>query len=136
MNVTVKFYKTIQNILIFFFIWALFRRAMIIGGGAFIDEFSAALAFGLITAFTPNILKFFKLPVNIGSTLLITLIVTFLYLFIQISILNYINLTGQSINFGIELIGPINLEDKTYALVLLSILLSLMSVTMDYLKKK
>lgn len=131
-----KVYKTILNILIFFFVWSIFRKAMIIGGGVFIDEFSAALIFGILTAFTPNVLKFFKLPVNGGSTLLITLILTFLYLFLQISVLNFMNLTGQSINLGIDLIGSIELQDKTYALVVLSVTLSALSVLMDYLKKK
>jgi len=131
-----KVQRTIQNIFIFFFVWAIFRKSVLIGGGLFIDELGVALIFGLITAFTPNILKFFKLPVNLGSTFLITLIFTFLYLFLQISVFNLINLTGQNINIGVDLIGEIELDDKTYALVILSILLSSFSVLMDFLRKK
>ncbi len=131
-----KVQKTIQNILIFFFVWAIFRKTVIIGGGIFIDELSVALVFGLIAAFTNNVLKFFKLSVNLGSTFLITLILTFLYLFLQMSVFNVINLTGQGINLGIELLGEIQIQDKTYALVLLTILLSSLSVLMEYLKKK
>jgi len=131
-----KVQKTIQNLLIFFFVWAIFRKTVIIGGGIFIDELSVALVFGLIAAFTNNVLKFFKLSVNLGSTFLITLILTFLYLFLQMSVFNVINLTGQGINLGIELLGEIQIQDKTYALVLLTILLSSLSVLMEYLKKK
>ena len=131
-----KVQKTIQNVLIFFFVWAIFRKTVIIGGGIFIDELSVALVFGLIAAFTNNVLKFFKLSVNLGSTFLITLILTFLYLFLQMSVFNVINLTGQGINLGIELLGEIQIQDKTYALVLLTILLSSLSVLMEYLKKK
>lgn len=131
-----KVYRAILNILIFFFVWSIFRKTMLIGGGLFIDEFGVALIFGIITAFTPNVLKFFKLPVNGGSTFLITLILTFIYLFFQISVFNVIILTGQSINLGIDLVGSIVLEDKTYALVLISVLLSVISTLLDFLKKK
>jgi len=131
-----KVQKTIQNVLIFFFVWAIVRKSIIVGGGLFIDELGAAIIFGLIAAFTNNVLKFFKLPVNLGSTLLITIILTFLYLFIQISIFSVMNLTGQGINLGIDLIGEIQIQDKTYALVLLTMLLSSLSVLMEYLKKK
>lgn len=131
-----KVQKTIQNILIFFFVWAIVRKSIIIGGGVFVDELGAALIFGLIAAFTNNVLKFFKLPVNLGSTLLITIILTFIYLFLQISVFNIINLTGQGINLGIDLIGEVEIQDKTYALVLITMLLSLLSVLMEYLRKK
>ncbi len=131
-----KVQKTIQNILIFFFVWAIVRKSIIIGGGVFVDELGAALVFGLIAAFTNNVLKFFKLPVNLGSTLLITIILTFIYLFLQISVFNIINLTGQGINLGIDLIGEVEIQDKTYALVLITMLLSLLSVLMEYLRKK
>lgn len=131
-----KIQRIIQNILVFFFIWAIFRKSVLIGGGLFVDELGAAVIFGVITAFTPNILKFFKLPVNGGSTFLITLILTFLYLFLQFSVFNVINLTRQSINLGIDFIGEIPLDDKTYALVILSIMLSVLSVLMDFLRKK
>jgi hypothetical protein len=131
-----KVYRIVLNILIFFFVWAIFEKSILIGGGQFVDKLGAALVFGLITAFVPNILKFFKLPVNTGSTFLITLILTFLYLFIQLSVFNTMNLTGQSVNLGIDLIGQIQIQDKTNALVLLSLLLSSLSVGIDFLKKK
>lgn len=131
-----KIQRIVQNILVFFFVWAIFRKSVLIGGGQFVDELGAAIVFGIITAFTPNILKFFKLPVNGGSTFLITLILTFLYLFLQFSVFNVINLTRQSLNLGIDIIGEISLDDKTYALVILSILLSVLSVIMDFLRKK
>lgn len=131
-----KVQRAIQSILIFFFVWAIFRKSMIIGGGLFVDEFAVALIFGIICAFTPNFLKFFKLPVNTGSTFLITVILTFLYLFFQFSVFNVINLTGQSINLGFDFLGELVIQDKTYALVSMSLMLSLLSVLMDFLRKK
>lgn len=131
-----RVYKIIQNLLIFFFVWAIFRKSLLIGGGQFIDELTAAIIFGVLISFTPNLLKFFKLPVNWGSTFLITLIVTFLYLFIQFSVFNNINLTGQNLLLGIDFLGEVSVADKTYALVMLSSMLSIISTLMEYLKKK
>ncbi|CAG1022574.1 hypothetical protein DOJK_01760 [Patescibacteria group bacterium] len=131
-----KIYLIVQNILVFFFVWAIFRKTLIIGGSLFVDEFMVALLYGLLIAFTPNLLKFFKLPVNFGSLFLITLIISFLYFFVEISVLNIINLTGQNLNLGLDFVGTIVLEDKTYALVLLSVITSLLSVSMELLKKK
>lgn len=130
-----KLNVVIQNFLVLFFAFAFLGDSIIVGSGMFIDKFYMAIFYGVIIALTPNILKFFKLPVNLGSLFLISLIVTFIFLFLMISVFNSVNLTGRPINSGIELLNSLQLKDESFALVIISLVVSLGSIFMAYLKK-
>jgi uncharacterized membrane protein YvlD (DUF360 family) len=95
-------YSTIINALLFYFFISVFNGIQI--GGAnnnLLTNILAGLIFGALIASIPILLKFFKLPVNSGSTFLLALIIVFIFLFLlQQQVANLGSIENTVINFG------------------------------------
>jgi hypothetical protein len=130
-------FSILLNMLIFFFLVGIFGSAIsVIGGSSVINKVIVGLIFGIFMMLIPNVLKFFKLPVNGASLLLMGVIVSFVFYFVSIYILSIISVTGSSIDLGIAFFEPILLQDRTVALVFLSLVSAGFSVGMDILSKR
>lgn len=129
-------YVTLRNMMLFFFLVVVFGGALRINNGRVLDEIIVALVFGIFMSLIPNILKFFKLPVNPGSLILMGVIVSFVFFFVGLYLFSFINITGQSIVLGISFIDPIVLPDKTFTLVILSVVAAVFSIGLELMSQK
>ena len=129
-------YVLIRNMLLFFFLVVVFSGPLLIRNGTFLDKLLVGLLFGLFMMLIPNILKFFKLPVNSGSLILMGVIVAFVFYFVALYVFNFITVVGGSVDLGLGFIEPIKLQDKTVALVFLSLVSALASIGLEILGKK
>lgn len=132
-----QLFSVLLNLLIFFFLIGIFGSAIsVVGGNTVLNKVLVGLLFGVFMMLVPNILKFFKLPVNGGSQLLMGILVSFVFYFLSLYILNFIMITGSRIDLGLSFIQPIVLQDRTVALVFFSLVSAVFSVGMDVLSKK
>ncbi len=131
-------YVLIRNMLLFFFLVVVFSGPLLIRNGTFLDKLLVGLLFGLFMMLIPNVLKFFKLPVNNGSLLLMGVIVAFLFFFVALynPFLPLITVVGGNVDLGLGFIQPIKLQDKTVALVFLSLVSAVISIGLEILSKK
>jgi len=129
-------YVILRNMLLFFFLVVIFGGALRINRGSVLDELIVALVFGIFMAVIPNILKFFKLPVNAGSLILMGIIVSFVFFFVGLYVFNFITITGQNIVLGISFLDPIVLRDKTFTLVILSLVAAALSIGLEIMSTK
>lgn len=128
-----QLYIILRNLLVFFFIGELFSRVLIIGNGTFTDRFIAGVGYGLVMMLIPNIIKFFKQVPNNGSLILVGLIVSLIFFLFTSYIIGFIRISGNTIDFGNDLINPIKLADNTIALVYLSVTSAVLSIGLDIL---
>jgi hypothetical protein len=68
--------------------------------------------------------------------LLVSFVVAFLFFFVSLYILGLIYVNPTSIDFGLPFLLPIELSDKTMALVFLSLSSSFLSVLMEDLSER
>ncbi len=124
------------NMLLFFFLVGIFGNALQVSRGTLIDKVIVGLIFGIFMAMIPSMLKFFKLPVSGGSLLLMGIIVSFVFFFLGMYIFNFIVISPKSsITFGIPFIDPINLPDRTFTLVFLSLVAAFSSIGLQLMEK-
>src|SRR5690606_4983292 len=98
-----QLFSVLLNLLIFFFLIGIFGSAIsVVGGNTVLNKVLVGLLFGVFMMLVPNILKFFKLPVNGGSQLLMGILVSFVFYFLSLYILNFIMITGSRIDLGLS----------------------------------
>lgn len=127
-------YVILRNMLLFFFLVAIFDGTIVVMENTVVDKTLVGLGFGLVMMLLPNMLKFFKLPVNNGSMLLLGVIVSFAFYFVGLYLMDFVAITGNYVNLGISDIN-IKFEDRTVALVVLSVTSALASVFLDTMSK-
>lgn len=124
-------YVAFRNALVYVFVITLFGTSFLLREVTNANLVGTALIYGIIIMLTPNILKFFKLPVNSGSTIMLNLLLSFLYFFAGIYIFGVFEVvTGRSVDL---IINAVLIADRTMALVFLSISTTLVSTVMDIL---
>lgn len=128
-------YVTLRNMLLFFFIVAVFSGTIIVRNNTVADKVIVGLVFGLVMAFLPMMLKFFKLPVNTGSLLLVGIVFSFLFYFLGLYVIEFISITGGRVDVGISDLD-FTFEDKTVALVVLSVTSAVLSIVLETLGKQ
>ena len=137
-----KVFTVILNMLIFFFLVVVLSPNIQVGSvfgipaNSVVNSVLVGLIYGILIMLVPNFLKFIKLPDNGGAMVLMAIIVSFLFFFVGIYIFGFVGVNNQPVNLGITLVGPILLQDRTVALVFLSIVSAVVSVGMGMLNKK
>lgn len=133
-------FTVVLNMLLFFFIVGVLSPAItvkgFIAGTSVLNSVIIGLIFGIFMMLIPNILKFFKLPINNGSLFLMGIIVSFAFFFLGIYLFNFISVNATSVDLGVPLLTSIRLQDRTVALVFLSIVSTALSIGMEVLNKK
>lgn len=130
-------YIVFRNVLVFCFVIVVFGASNILKDNSVASILGVGIVFGVSMMLVPNILKFFKLPVNNGSHFLMSIIISFLFFFIGLYIFNFLKIpSGGSIDFGISFIPPLKLQDRTVALVILSLFTTITSSLLDYLGRQ
>lgn len=127
-------YIVIRNLLLFFFLVAIFAGTINVNDNTVLDKIIVGAVFGIVMMMLPNFLKFLKIPVNTGSLLLIGVIASFLFFFLGLYVIEFISITGGSVNFGISDL-TFTLKDKTVALVVLSVTSAVLSVVLETMSK-
>lgn len=130
-----ELYVTLRNMLLFFFIVAVFSGTIVVRDNTVVDKILVGLAFGAVMASLPMLLKFFKLPVNTGSLLLVGIVFSFLFYFLGLYVIEFITITGGTVDFGVSDLDY-KFEDKTVALVVLSVTSAILSIVMESLSKQ
>lgn len=128
-------YVVLRNMLLFFFLVAIFDGTISVNDNTVMDKVIVGVAFGFVMMLLPNALKFFKLPVNSSSLLLLGVIMSFAFYFVGLYILEFLTITGNNVNLGLSEVN-IKFEDRTVALVVLSIVSALTSVLLETMSKK
>jgi hypothetical protein len=127
-------YIVIRNMLLFFFLVAIFSGNIRINDNTVLDKTLVGLAFGVAMMALPNLLKFMKLPVNFGALLLVGLVTSFTFFFVCLYVLEIITIGQGIVNVGISDL-EITLQDRTMALVVLSAVSALLSVSLESMSK-
>ncbi|MEP7104162.1 MAG: hypothetical protein ABI721_05655 [Candidatus Dojkabacteria bacterium] len=137
-----KVFVVILNMLIFFFLVVILSPNIQVGSvfgipaNSVMNSILVGLIFGVFIMLIPNLLKFLKLPESAGSMLLMGVIVCFIFFFVGIYLFGFVGVNNQSVNLGLPFLSPIVLQDRTVALVFLSIVSALVSTGMEILSKK
>ncbi|MFS8130460.1 MAG: hypothetical protein ACMG57_00625 [Candidatus Dojkabacteria bacterium] len=137
-----KIFTVILNMLIFFFLVVVLSPNIQVGSvfgiapNSVVNSVLVGIIYGIFIMLIPNFLKFLKLPVNGGSMILMGIIVSFIFFFVGIYIFGFVGVNNQPVNLGLALVSPIILQDRTVALVFLSIVSALVSIGMEMLNKK
>lgn len=132
-----KLFTILINLLIFFFLLGIFNNAFsIVGGDTVVNKLIIGLIFAVLMAIVPNIIKFFKVEVNTASTFLVSLLLSFIFYYLSIYILGLISVNLTTIDLGISFIHPIDLKDRTVALLFLTAVSTLFSVLMEDLRDR
>jgi hypothetical protein len=129
-------YKTLVNLLAFFFIVSLFINVLIIkGGNDFSNVILPALIFGVLVAALPSILNFFKIKESTGALLLGGLVVNFIYYFVGYYALDFFTIATGRVKFGFEAL-TLNIDDTTLGLIVVSLVSAALSVILEALSKR
>jgi hypothetical protein len=129
-------FSILLNLLVFFFILGIFGSAFsITGGDTVVNRLMLGIVFAVLMSLAPNVLKFFKIDVNGWSLLIISILLAFIFFFISLYVLGLISVQASTINIGLTFMQPIHLQDRTIAMVFLSVSSSIISVVMDTLSK-
>jgi hypothetical protein len=128
-------YVTLVNMLLFFFIVTVFS-GITVRGGSFLEKVWVGLLFGVFMAGVPHVLKFFKLAVSSGSLLLMGVVMSFIFFFIGIYFLDLFNISRSTVDIGVSFIPEISLQDRTMAIVFLSLVSAIMSIGLEILGKQ
>lgn len=126
-------YLAIRNSIIFFFITILAGAAITLPVG-FAEKIFLAIIFGSAVTLIPHILKFFKLPVNTGSLLLMSTIVTFIFFVVMSYFVILIQFSGRLPDLFI-FFGLNASTDKLMSVVYITLISSLVIVGFDTLEK-
>lgn len=132
-----KLFLILLNLLIFFFLISIFDSAFSISGEAtIVYKLLVGLAFAVLLSFSSNILKFFKIQINFASLFLVSFVIAFIFFFVALYLLGLIYVNKSVIDFGLPFLVPIELSDRTMALVFLSVVSSFLSVLMQDLSDR
>lgn len=137
-----KLFTVILNMLIFFFLVVILSPNIQVGSvfgiasNSVINSVLVGLIYGILIMLVPNFLKFLKLPDNTGAMILMGVIVSFIFFFAGIYIFGFVGVNNQPVNLGLALTSPIILQDRTVALVFLSVVSALVSMGMGMLNNK
>jgi hypothetical protein len=96
-----------------------------------VDKLLVGLLFGLLMAFLPSILKFFKLPVNAGSLMLIGVVAAFIFYFVGFYLIDLFSVSSTAVvETGIKDLD-FKMEDRTVAFVVLSVVSATFSMILE-----
>ena len=126
-------YRFVRNTILFYFI------AILIGVNltlptSFAEKLLVGMLFGVATTLIPHILKFFKLPVNEGSTFLMGMILAFIYFFGASYIFELVRFTSQSPDI-LSFLGIKATVDNLTSIVYITLISAIVLVAFDSLEK-
>ncbi len=111
------------NVLIFFFVVTLLEGAVRLNTSSGIaDKLLVGVLYGVIVAFTRNVIKFLKFPLTDAMIAITTIILSLGFSLVSSYVLRLMVFNTSSINLGIESIAPINFSDGTISLLVFSII--------------
>lgn len=129
-------YRTTLNALIFYFIVNLFKPGIVIAGGENLGaNLLVGILFGLLVASIPFVLGFFKLPNSAAASILLSLVLIFLFFFALstgFAGLGAIAPTVISLGAGFTFVFP----TSTQTMVAATIITSIIVVGMENLRKR
>ncbi len=126
-------YLAVRNTILFYFI-ALLLGSSIAMPQSFSEKFFVGLFFGIAITLIPHILKFFKLPVNTGSVLLLCIIISFIFFVTASYMLSLIDFTSKLPDL-FTFMGLTASADNLMSIVYATIIASLVVVGFDTLEK-
>ncbi len=132
------FYEWFIGFIVFYFIAYIFGGVLQFTApmNNFDGVFVAAFIFGLVVAFLPSILGFFKIKENNGALLLGGLVVNFIYYFLGYYVLNLFSLADSGKVGFFHSALTITIGDKVLGLILISLVSSAIIVALQALSKK
>ncbi|MEO6728678.1 MAG: hypothetical protein ABIM99_02025 [Candidatus Dojkabacteria bacterium] len=136
-----KVFTVILNMLIFFFLVVILSPNIVVGSvfgiaaNSVVNSILIGLIYGVLIMLVPNFLKFLKLPDNGGAMILMGIIVSFIFFFVGLYIFGFVGVNNQPVNLGLALVSPIILQDRTVALVFLSVVSAVVSIGMGMLNR-
>lgn len=111
------------NTLIFFFVVTLLEGAVRLNTSSGIaDKLLVGILYGVIVAFTRNVIKFFKFPLTDAVIAAFTIGLSLGFSVISFYVLRLLIFSASSINLGIDSIQPIVFSDGTISLLVFSII--------------
>jgi hypothetical protein len=128
-------YATVRNMLLFFFLSALFAGIMFVGDGEFLDYLWVGLLFGAVMAAAPNILVFMKVRENIGVLFLILIVLSFIYFFLGSYIFEFLEISSGRVALN-SATTVLTVEDKTFGLIIISLFSALLNVILELLERQ
>ncbi|MCA9379473.1 hypothetical protein KC640_03525 [Candidatus Dojkabacteria bacterium] len=128
-----KIYAALTNMLLFYFILGLVS-GMSVNGDSLALDVLIGLVFGAIMAYTPEVLAFFKISVNAWSSLLISIVLSFIFFFVASSLLGVIAFGATDTNLGFADV-VLQLPDALSTLIFVSLISALGSVSLKQLSK-
>ncbi|MBL8015094.1 MAG: hypothetical protein JNK26_02820 [Candidatus Doudnabacteria bacterium] len=128
-----RIYEVIINLLLFYFVTSVIN-GVTIREGNLLSTIIVGIVFGVLMAAVPQMLGFFKINVNTWASLLLSIMLSFIFLFI-LSTLGIAVFAAAVIDLGLPgLVIAIN--DAISSLLFLSVLIALLSVGLKQLGKK
>lgn len=128
-----RLYEVIINLLLFYFVTSVIN-GVTIREGNLLSTIIVGIVFGVLMAAVPQMLGFFKINVNTWASLLLSIMLSFIFLFI-LSTLGIALFTAATIDLGLPGL-IITLNDGISSLLFLSVLIALFSVGLKQLGKK
>jgi len=126
-------YLVVRNTIIFYFIIILAGSTLNLPA-SFAEKIFLGVSFGVVITLIPHILKFFKLPVNSGSILLLCIIISFIFFVAMSYIFGLIQFTNRLpdlfLFFGVNIT-----VDRLMSIVYMTLISSLVVVGFDSLEK-
>jgi hypothetical protein len=123
------------NTLIFFFVVTLLEGAVRLNTSSGVaDKLLVGILYGVIVAFTRNVIKFLKFPLTDATVATFTIALSLGFSLLSFYILRLLVFSASSINLGVDSIPPIVFSDGTISLLVFSIIsgiLTFILVTRD-----
>ncbi len=132
------FYQWLIGFIVFYFIAYIFQNVIRFNSpsNGFDGVFISATIFGLLVAFLPTILGFFKIKESNGALLLGGLVVNFLFYFLGYYLLNLFAIADSGVVFFFHPATTITITDKVLGLILISLVSSAIIVALQSLNNK
>lgn len=128
-----RIYEVIINLLLFYFLTSVVN-GVAVREGNLLSTILVGVVFGVLMATVPNILQFFKITVNVWSSILIAVVLSFIFMFV-LSTLGIAVFSAATIDLGIPGL-VITLNDPITSLLFLSVLSAVLSVGLKQLGKR
>lgn len=128
-----RIYEVIINLLLFYFLTSVVN-GVAVREGNLLSTILVGVVFGVLMAAVPNILQFFKITVNVWSSILIAVVLSFIFMFV-LSTLGIAVFSAATIDLGIPGL-VITLNDPITSLLFLSVLSAVLSVGLKQLGKR
>jgi uncharacterized membrane protein YvlD (DUF360 family) len=131
-------YEWLIGFIVFYFIAYIFGGILRFAppSNNFDGVFIAAFIFGLVVAFLPAILGFFKIKESNGALLLGGLVVNFIFYFLGYYVLNLFSLADEGRVGFFHSALTVTIGDKVLGLILISLVSSAIIVALQSLSKK